>query len=155
MSRPINNAYAAALDFFENLKIPNSPLGVLNIEFAENFLKRLFRLRRVALGRADPEQAGSSNKDCGQYAMPIHAEGRSAVPSAGELKRERRSSDSGKLKSLRMPGSPTPPRCFLRKSQSRVLKKIPSLTRKMTALRRNAKPTKMTNPNDEPRRNDE
>jgi len=42
MSRPINVPYAAAPDFFQNLVIAYSPLGVPHIEFSENVLKRFF-----------------------------------------------------------------------------------------------------------------
>src|SRR6267378_8335108 len=43
MSRPINVPYAAAPDFFQKLIIAYSPLGVLDIEFAEYVRKRFFR----------------------------------------------------------------------------------------------------------------
>ena len=46
MSRTINDAYAAAPDFFKDLIIAYSPLGVPYIEFAKHVLKRFLRLRR-------------------------------------------------------------------------------------------------------------
>ena len=46
MSRPINDAYAAAPDFFQNLIIAYSPIGVLHMEFAKHVLKRFLRIRR-------------------------------------------------------------------------------------------------------------
>ena len=42
VSRPINDAYATASDFFENLVITYSPLGVPHIEFSKHVLKRFF-----------------------------------------------------------------------------------------------------------------
>ena len=43
MSRPINHADPTAPDFFQNLIIAYSPLGVLHVEFSEHILKRFFR----------------------------------------------------------------------------------------------------------------
>jgi hypothetical protein len=42
MSRPINDAYAAAPDFFQNLIIAHSPLGITHIEFSKHVLERFF-----------------------------------------------------------------------------------------------------------------
>jgi hypothetical protein len=46
MPRPINDAYAAAPDFFKDLIIAYSPLGIPYIEFAKHVLKRLLRATR-------------------------------------------------------------------------------------------------------------
>jgi hypothetical protein len=46
MSRPINDAYSTVPDFFQNLIIAYSPLGIPHIEFSEHVLERFLRLRR-------------------------------------------------------------------------------------------------------------
>jgi hypothetical protein len=55
MSRPINDAYAAVPDFFENLITAYSPIGVSHIDFSEHVLKRLFSLR---LGNSSAQTLG-------------------------------------------------------------------------------------------------
>ncbi|KAF5407148.1 MAG: hypothetical protein Udaeo2_27760 [Candidatus Udaeobacter sp.] len=46
MSRPVNNAYAVAPDFFKDLIIAYSPLGIRHIKFAKHVLERFLRLMR-------------------------------------------------------------------------------------------------------------
>jgi hypothetical protein len=46
MPRTVNNAYAAMPDFFKDLIITYSPLGIPYIEFAKHILKRLLRVSR-------------------------------------------------------------------------------------------------------------
>jgi hypothetical protein len=69
MSRPIDNAYAASPNFFENLVIGYSPLGVLHIEFAEHLRKRFFRPRRgnsgvQTLSKQATQTKAASNARC-------------------------------------------------------------------------------------------
>jgi hypothetical protein len=46
MSRPVNDAYAAAPDFVKDLIIADSPLGIPHIKLAKHVLKRFRCLRR-------------------------------------------------------------------------------------------------------------
>jgi len=46
MPRPINDAYAATSDFFKDLIVAYSPLGIPYIDFAKQVLKRLLRVTR-------------------------------------------------------------------------------------------------------------
>jgi hypothetical protein len=41
LTRAINDAHAAAPDFFQDLIIPNAPIGIANIDLIENRLQRL------------------------------------------------------------------------------------------------------------------
>src|SRR2546421_2811245 len=68
MSRPINVPYAAAPDFFQNLIIAYSPLGVLDFEFAEYVRKRFLRPGRdwgtQTLSKQAAQTKTASNTRC-------------------------------------------------------------------------------------------
>src|SRR6266545_4402638 len=64
LPRPINDAHSPATDFFKNLIIAYSPIGVAYVEFAEQVIK-CFRLRRGFGGQVAVMSIGAHA--CGEH----------------------------------------------------------------------------------------
>src|SRR4029450_10055716 len=87
LPRPINDPHSSAPDFFQNLIITYTPIGVTYIEFPEQIIKR-FLLRRSCGGSVTvaPISADPRGKKAAQTQTASDARRRTGGPAQDEVR---------------------------------------------------------------------